>query len=103
MLMLQECGAQTRGDHRPLYWEVRQRLGRGRERVPNRRPPKWRPSDRREGSHEAGEHVHELAESSELRTAFDGRNSSTFGKITSVQTAENAGNRTGQVALRIEF
>jgi hypothetical protein len=29
--------------------------------------------------------------------------SSTFGKITSVQTAENAGNRTGQVALRIEF
>jgi hypothetical protein len=27
----------------------------------------------------------------------------TFGKITSVQTAENAGNRTGQVALRIEF
>jgi len=29
--------------------------------------------------------------------------SSTFGKITSVQTSENAGNRTGQVALRIEF
>jgi hypothetical protein len=29
--------------------------------------------------------------------------SSTFGKITSVPTAENAGNRTGQVALRIEF
>lgn len=29
--------------------------------------------------------------------------SSTFGKITSVQTAENTGNRTGQVALRIEF
>jgi len=28
---------------------------------------------------------------------------STFGKLTSVQTAENAGNRTGQVALRIEF
>jgi hypothetical protein len=28
---------------------------------------------------------------------------STFGKITSVQTAENAGNRTGQLALRIEF
>jgi hypothetical protein len=28
---------------------------------------------------------------------------STFGKITSVQTAENAGNRTGQVALRVEF
>jgi hypothetical protein len=27
----------------------------------------------------------------------------TFGKITSVQTAENAGNRTGQLALRIEF
>jgi hypothetical protein len=27
----------------------------------------------------------------------------TFGKTTSVQTAENAGNRTGQVALRIEF
>ncbi len=29
--------------------------------------------------------------------------SSTFGKITSGQTSENAGNRTGQVALRIEF
>jgi len=29
--------------------------------------------------------------------------SSTFGQITSVQTSENAGNRTGQVALRIEF
>jgi hypothetical protein len=29
--------------------------------------------------------------------------SSTFGKITSVQAAENAGNRTGQLALRIEF
>jgi hypothetical protein len=28
---------------------------------------------------------------------------STFGQITSGQTAENAGNRTGQVALRIEF
>jgi hypothetical protein len=28
---------------------------------------------------------------------------STFGKITSVQSAENAGNRTGQLALRIEF
>ena len=28
---------------------------------------------------------------------------STFGKITSVQAAENAGNRTGQVALRVEF
>jgi hypothetical protein len=28
---------------------------------------------------------------------------STFGKITSVQTSENAGNRTGQLALRIEF
>jgi Carboxypeptidase regulatory-like domain len=28
---------------------------------------------------------------------------STFGKITSGQTSENAGNRTGQVALRIEF
>ena len=27
----------------------------------------------------------------------------TFGKITSVQTSENAGNRTGQVALRIDF
>ncbi|HXZ78389.1 MAG TPA: carboxypeptidase-like regulatory domain-containing protein [Terriglobales bacterium] len=27
----------------------------------------------------------------------------TFGKITSVQTAENAGNRTGQLALRVEF
>jgi len=29
--------------------------------------------------------------------------SSTFGQITSVQTSENAGNRTGQLALRIEF
>ena len=29
--------------------------------------------------------------------------SSTFGRITSVQTSENAGNRTGQVALRIDF
>jgi len=29
--------------------------------------------------------------------------SSTFGQITSVQTSENAGNRTGQVALRLEF
>ena len=29
--------------------------------------------------------------------------SSTFGQITSVQTSENAGNRTGQIALRIEF
>ena len=28
---------------------------------------------------------------------------STFGKITSGQTSENAGNRTGQIALRIEF
>jgi len=29
--------------------------------------------------------------------------SSTFGQITSVQTSENAGNRTGQMSLRIEF
>jgi hypothetical protein len=29
--------------------------------------------------------------------------SSTFGQITNVQTSENAGNRTGQVALRVEF
>jgi hypothetical protein len=28
---------------------------------------------------------------------------STFGKITSGQTSENAGNRTGQIALRVEF
>ena len=27
----------------------------------------------------------------------------TFGKITSVQNAENAGNRTGQLSLRVEF
>jgi hypothetical protein len=27
----------------------------------------------------------------------------TFGKVTSVQSAENAGNRTGQLALRLEF
>jgi len=30
-------------------------------------------------------------------------NASTFGVLTSVQTANNAGNRTGQVALRIDF
>ena len=35
--------------------------------------------------------------------AVDVSSPSTFGKITSEQTAENAGNRTGQVALRIEF
>jgi hypothetical protein len=28
---------------------------------------------------------------------------STFGKTTSVQSAENSGNRTGQVALRVDF
>jgi len=33
----------------------------------------------------------------------DASSPSTFGKITSVQSSENAGNRTGQVALRIEF
>jgi hypothetical protein len=35
--------------------------------------------------------------------ATDVTSPSTFGKLTSVQNAENAGNRTGQVALRIEF
>lgn len=35
--------------------------------------------------------------------AVDVSSPATFGKTTSVQTAENAGNRTGQVALRIEF
>jgi hypothetical protein len=35
--------------------------------------------------------------------ATDVSSPSTFGKLTSVQTAENAGNRTGQIALRIEF
>jgi hypothetical protein len=35
--------------------------------------------------------------------ATDVSSPSTFGKVTSVQTAENAGNRTGQIALRIEF
>jgi hypothetical protein len=35
--------------------------------------------------------------------AVDVSSPSTFGKITSGQTVENAGNRTGQVALRIEF
>jgi hypothetical protein len=30
-------------------------------------------------------------------------NSPLFGKLTSVQSAENAGNRTGQVGVRIEF
>ena len=29
--------------------------------------------------------------------------SSTFGQITSVQASENAGNRTGQLAMRLEF
>ena len=33
-------------------------------------------------------------------TAID---SSTFGALTGPQTAENAGNRTGQVALRFDF
>jgi len=35
--------------------------------------------------------------------AVDVSSPATFGKTTSVQTAENASNRTGQVALRIEF
>ena len=35
--------------------------------------------------------------------AVDVTSPSTFGKITSGQTAENAGNRTGQIALRLEF
>jgi hypothetical protein len=35
--------------------------------------------------------------------ATDVSNPSTFGVLTSVQTANNAGNRTGQVALRIDF
>ena len=35
--------------------------------------------------------------------ATDVTSPSTFGKLTSVQSAENAGNRTGQVALRLEF
>ena len=35
--------------------------------------------------------------------ATDVSSPSTFGKITSAQSSENAGNRTGQVALRIEF
>lgn len=35
--------------------------------------------------------------------AVDVSSPATFGKTTSVQTSENAGNRTGQVALRIEF
>jgi hypothetical protein len=35
--------------------------------------------------------------------AVDVSSPATFGKITSVQSAENAGNRTGQIALRIEF
>lgn len=35
--------------------------------------------------------------------ATDVTSPSTLGKLTSVQNAENAGNRTGQVALRIEF
>lgn len=30
-------------------------------------------------------------------------NTATFGKITSVQPAENSGNRTGQLALRMDF
>jgi hypothetical protein len=35
--------------------------------------------------------------------ATDVTSPSTFGKLTSVQSAENGGNRTGQVALRVEF
>ena len=35
--------------------------------------------------------------------AVDVSSPATFGKTTSVQTSENAGNRSGQVALRIEF
>jgi len=35
--------------------------------------------------------------------ATDVTSPSTFGKLTSVHGAENAGNRTGQLALRIEF
>jgi len=35
--------------------------------------------------------------------AIDVSNPSTFGQTTSTQSAENAGNRTGQVALRFEF
>jgi hypothetical protein len=35
--------------------------------------------------------------------ATDVSSPSTFGKITSVQASENAGNRTGQLALRLEF
>jgi hypothetical protein len=35
--------------------------------------------------------------------AVDISSPATFGKITSVQSAENSGNRTGQVALRIDF
>jgi hypothetical protein len=35
--------------------------------------------------------------------AVDVSSPSTFGKITSGQTAENAGNRPGPVALRIDF
>jgi len=27
----------------------------------------------------------------------------TFGKVTAVQSAENSGNRTGQLALRLDF
>jgi hypothetical protein len=30
-------------------------------------------------------------------------NPSTFGVLSSAQTAENAGNRTGQVAIRVDF
>jgi hypothetical protein len=35
--------------------------------------------------------------------ATDVSNPSTFGVLTQVQTANDAGNRTGQVALRINF
>jgi len=35
--------------------------------------------------------------------AVDVSTSATFGKTSTVQTAENAGNRTGQIALRLEF
>jgi hypothetical protein len=35
--------------------------------------------------------------------AVDVSSPATFGKITSVQSAENSGNRTGQLALRLDF
>ena len=84
MFMLQECEAQTRGDHRPLSGKFDKDLVAAVRESPT-------------GVHRNGRRAMNYAPPSTDVT------SSTFGKITSVQTAEDAVSRTGQVALRIEF